>query len=362
MKRLVHFLYAAYDDFKNGIFALLFVDALLVFAALVEPGFTATRPPLYLCVLITLFDLLAVVSIGAFRYFGLKRDTKEEIKARNLLRLNFAKDYSLAFHALLVFTVIFIEGDTSTNPLVQLCWLSAAFAIVLTTMATALYALGASDESWLAGTAGHIGLPNWISLIRMALALLLPYIYLFAPFENRSTLVASFLLIAALATDALDGFVARTTGQVTKIGKALDALCDKVIFYPAAITFFLMAYAAPTSPTVLELTPEDRNFDLGLVIFRDVIFVLWFVFFYRGLKNGLGAGMFDKLRMTCLCAWLGFTAALAAAASSLLSLDGTVLYYVSSAADLALTCSAYLSVLSIPAGLYRWRQTLRTSS
>jgi CDP-diacylglycerol--glycerol-3-phosphate 3-phosphatidyltransferase len=67
--------------------------------------------------------------------------------------------------------------------------------------------------------------PNIITLSRLLLA-----VFLFWLIDVGSHwLAACVVFVVAAATDALDGFIARRYGMVTKIGRILDPFVDKVI-------------------------------------------------------------------------------------------------------------------------------------
>lgn len=78
-----------------------------------------------------------------------------------------------------------------------------------------------------------MNLPNLLTLSRIAL---LPF---FIFFLNDPTPLYSFIAAAifgvASITDWLDGWVARKTGQVTKLGKLLDPIADKLLTSTALI-------------------------------------------------------------------------------------------------------------------------------
>ena len=70
-------------------------------------------------------------------------------------------------------------------------------------------------------------IPNILSYIRILMIPLYVYLYI-----NAETLTdyygAAGLLILSAVTDALDGLIARNTGQITELGKTLDPLADKL--------------------------------------------------------------------------------------------------------------------------------------
>lgn len=77
--------------------------------------------------------------------------------------------------------------------------------------------------------AGHtnVNLPNLLTLSRI---LLIPvFVLLFwTPTPGRS-LAAAVVFVIAAATDLLDGYLARRRSQVTKLGRLLDPIADKLL-------------------------------------------------------------------------------------------------------------------------------------
>ncbi len=79
----------------------------------------------------------------------------------------------------------------------------------------------------------NINLPNVLTVARI---LLIPvFVVLFVtPTPDRSLAAAAVFVIAAL-TDLLDGYLARRRGQVTKLGRLLDPIADKLLVLSALI-------------------------------------------------------------------------------------------------------------------------------
>jgi CDP-diacylglycerol--glycerol-3-phosphate 3-phosphatidyltransferase len=79
-----------------------------------------------------------------------------------------------------------------------------------------------------------INLPTKITLVRFAMLPLIMFFYIGAvcidiPFFNEwGRLVAAILFVLAVATDWLDGFIARKYNMVTNTGKLLDPVADKM--------------------------------------------------------------------------------------------------------------------------------------
>lgn len=84
-----------------------------------------------------------------------------------------------------------------------------------------------------AGQESNINLPNVLTLVRI---LLIPVfvMLLLDPTPDRS-LAAALVFVIAAVTDLLDGYVARKTGQITKLGRLLDPIADKLLVLSALI-------------------------------------------------------------------------------------------------------------------------------
>ena len=87
--------------------------------------------------------------------------------------------------------------------------------------------------AWRAVGQESLNWPNFITVVRI---LLIPvFVALFiTPTPDRSLSAAVIFVIAAV-TDMLDGYIARRTGQVTKLGKLLDPIADKLLVLSALI-------------------------------------------------------------------------------------------------------------------------------
>lgn len=73
-------------------------------------------------------------------------------------------------------------------------------------------------------------IPNIITTIRI---LLLPFVYLFylLPLFPYCRWVAIGIFLLAAVTDFLDGFIARKYHLVSNLGKLLDPIADKLLYY-----------------------------------------------------------------------------------------------------------------------------------
>ncbi len=69
--------------------------------------------------------------------------------------------------------------------------------------------------------------PNLLTILRILLIPIFIIIYL-EPTSGRS-LAAALVFAFAAITDWLDGYLARSRGQITKLGKLLDPIADKLL-------------------------------------------------------------------------------------------------------------------------------------
>jgi CDP-diacylglycerol--glycerol-3-phosphate 3-phosphatidyltransferase len=76
--------------------------------------------------------------------------------------------------------------------------------------------------------------PNKITLIRIFLVPIL-LVFLISPHGWFPTIAATIFLIAAF-TDWLDGHLARSTNQVTRLGQLLDPVADKILLTSALVS------------------------------------------------------------------------------------------------------------------------------
>ena len=77
-------------------------------------------------------------------------------------------------------------------------------------------------------------LANFISIVRVFLVFPIIY-YLLKP---DSSIILFVLILIAIASDALDGYIARRAHEVTHIGMWLDPLADSILI--VSVTFYLV--------------------------------------------------------------------------------------------------------------------------
>ena len=79
------------------------------------------------------------------------------------------------------------------------------------------------------GTDRILTIPNVITLVRLCL---LP-VFLWLLFARDNRAAAAGLLAVLGTTDFLDGYIARHFNQVSELGKILDPVADRLLFFVA---------------------------------------------------------------------------------------------------------------------------------
>src|SRR4030065_2253430 len=121
---------------------------------------------------------------------------------------------------------------------------------------------------------------NILSLTRLLSAL--PLWFLFDNLENINTryTILGFAFLG-IATDYLDGYLARKYNQVSEFGKILDPVADKVLIGVVVMKLFLLK--------------EIPDYFFYLVIGRDILIFLGGIFLTTKIGKVLPSNMIGKL-------------------------------------------------------------------
>lgn len=163
--------------------------------------------------------------------------------------------------------------------------------------------------------------PNLISAARMALIPVFAWAFL-----TGKDILAFTLLVVIGSTDWIDGYVARATGQVSKLGKILDPIADRmaIIVVLLALTF-REAVAVPIAVVLL---------------FRDAVVSITFPILEKKGFPRVPVNWVGKWATGLIFAGMGFAAAsvldfgaadVSRDISRVLLIVGAVLYYVATA-------------------------------
>lgn len=171
---------------------------------------------------------------------------------------------------------------------------------------------------------------NAISLARIPLGAAASFFIV-----RQMPFAAGILLFAAIASDWLDGLVARRTGTVSDWGRILDPLADKV-------AFALFAWA-------LVHTGALRLWVLLVLLSRDVLIGVGGLFLAKRLKPP-SARPLGKLSTVLMALFLTRQALFPGAALGPELLPGTDLLGV---AAMAMVVTSFIDYLAAFSGLYR---------
>ena len=105
--------------------------------------------------------------------------------------------------------------------------------------------------------------PNLLSLIRI---LLIPVFVLLLLHHDKAYEEAGLILLGAVvATDWVDGYIARHAGQVSNLGKLLDPVADRLAIAAALVTL-VVRHAFPLWAALLVLVRDALILVAGLVV------------------------------------------------------------------------------------------------
>lgn len=101
-----------------------------------------------------------------------------------------------------------------------------------------------------------MSLANYFTLLRILLIPVFVAVLLSPNMEDyNGRLIAVIILLVASLTDALDGYLARVRNEVTRLGKLLDPIADKMLIAAAMISVVQLGYA-PAWMIVIILSRE----------------------------------------------------------------------------------------------------------
>lgn len=97
---------------------------------------------------------------------------------------------------------------------------------------------------------------NAPNLVTMGRVLLIPGVLIFIDnFSPLRSFIAALLYLVSAAGDALDGYLARSRGQVSVLGKFLDPLADKLVV--TAVLVFMVGMGRVPAWLVVALIARD---------------------------------------------------------------------------------------------------------
>lgn len=99
-------------------------------------------------------------------------------------------------------------------------------------------------------------LTNLPNLVTMSRVVLIPFVLMFIDnFSGLRSFIASLLYLLAAAGDFLDGYLARSRGEVSTLGKFLDPLADKLLV--TAVLVFMVSLGRVPAWLVVVIVGRD---------------------------------------------------------------------------------------------------------
>ena len=112
----------------------------------------------------------------------------------------------------------------------------------------------------------NLNLPNAITVVRILLAPVFIWMLLAdGGADGALRWAAGVLFIVAIATDGIDGAIARKHGLVTDLGKLLDPIADKILTGGALVALSILG-ELPWWVTILVLVRE-----IGITVHRMIV-------------------------------------------------------------------------------------------
>jgi cardiolipin synthase len=124
---------------------------------------------------------------------------------------------------------------------------------------------GSKKENFLVS---QINIPNILSLLRL---IAVPFVA-YTIFKEQF-LAALIIYVVACLTDALDGYIARVTNQITVVGKFLDPLADKLMQF-TTIAMFTYKGVIPLVIMLIFFLKEFFMYLGGIIIYKREHFVV----------------------------------------------------------------------------------------
>jgi len=125
----------------------------------------------------------------------------------------------------------------------------------------------------------EINIPNFLSMLRILLIPVLVLLIIHSNAKNYPVLIGLFAISCWL--DFFDGYLARKLSQETELGKVLDPLADKLLFFCIILALIIKS----DFPLWLAI----------LVFFRDFLILLASVLMYKGKHKVTPSNLIGKV-------------------------------------------------------------------
>jgi len=125
-----------------------------------------------------------------------------------------------------------------------------------------------------------MNLPNALTLFRFILIGIFPYLYFLEDLANHKVWAFAVFILAGI-TDVLDGFIARRYNLITKWGKLMDPLADKLMLITVLTCLFID-----------NIVPF---WAILIIALKELLMILGAAFLYKNRKVVVQSNFYGKL-------------------------------------------------------------------
>ncbi len=102
-----------------------------------------------------------------------------------------------------------------------------------------------------------MNLANKLTLLRITMIpLFMLFMYLQSAFPGTAEIIAVIIFLAAALTDRVDGYIARKYNQITKFGKIMDPVADKLLIAAVFVSLVDLNAAITAWPVIIIIARE----------------------------------------------------------------------------------------------------------
>lgn len=124
-----------------------------------------------------------------------------------------------------------------------------------------------------------MNIPNFLSLFRLVLVPCFAVIYMSS--LKSASLFAGMIFVLAAITDAADGYIARKYNKITKIGRILDPLADK-----------LLQLTAISCLTLKSIVPAAF---FAIFVIKELLMILGGMFMVNRMNDVMPSNLYGKV-------------------------------------------------------------------
>jgi CDP-diacylglycerol---glycerol-3-phosphate 3-phosphatidyltransferase len=149
-----------------------------------------------------------------------------------------------------------------------------------------------------------VNLPNTITIARIVLAVVIIPLLFIDDFVAR--MAAFIIFLVAALSDLWDGYLARSQGLITDLGKLLDPLADKLLLAATFIPFYLIS-RDPGPTSAFPWFGDTLPLWIVLVIFGRELFITLFRGYAARRGVVIAAGQSGKYKALMQSIFVGAT-------------------------------------------------------